>query len=172
MEFQYIKIKIFPVNIIIYNYLFKKCYYRYCRTKALYLLLFRPLWARIQKNKSCWLTMDGGGGLHGWRMCPSEISLFMSLWLTGNISVKDVELQAGVGWSAPGRQCCCWCVRLWGSSTRPSAPWGTRFLDPVRGPTAARPDTTEVQLDSQLGLSRLSKLMSALLWSGMNICSY
>lgn len=38
------------------------------------------------------------------------------------ISVKDVEPQAGTGWSAPGRQCCCWCVRLWGSSTRPSAP--------------------------------------------------
>lgn len=70
----------------------------------------------------------------------------MSLCLPGGFSVKHVKPELGAGWSAPGRQCCCWCVLLWESSTRPSAPWGTRCLDPVREPTAAKRDTTEVGL--------------------------
>lgn len=67
--------------------------------------------------------------------------------------MKNVELQAGARWSAPGRQCCCLCVRLWGSSTQLSIPSGTHCPHRVREPTAARPDTTEVRLGSQSELS-------------------
>lgn len=102
----------------------------------------------LRPEDSCRLECVEAAHAWSWRNASKwNLIWCFCLCLPGGLSVKDAEPAVGVGWSAPGRRCCCWFVRLWGSSTRPSGPWGTRCPGRVREPTAATADATEVRAD-------------------------